>query len=162
MEFYAKIDKDKYLSSGEVSVIGEPKDLIELFGDEFEKYPEKGFRIHRPDIFCDFIKAVGGKRGKCAAFILKHKDPRNILMTRVSDLAKNAGVSLTTANDTIRLLRNSGSIKTVTRALMVNPGVDHSGDRKREAYLMKMYQNFENGTILSQTDEENKEDKNEL
>lgn len=144
MDYYVKIDKTKFLSEGEIVIKGEPKDLTEIFGDEFEKMPDKGFRIHRPDIFCRFIEAVGGKRGKLAAYILKHKDPRNILLARVRDLAAGAGVSLQTATDTLKLLKNADLIKTISGALMVNPGVDHSGDRKRETYLMKVYQGFDN------------------
>lgn len=142
MDYYVKIAEGPYLSGGEIKVIGEAKTLEELFGDEFEKMPNKGFRIHRPDILYKFIEAVGGKRGKVAAYILKHKDPRNILLARVCDLSANAGVSLQTANDTLKLLRQTDSIKTISGALMVNPGVDHSGDRKRETYLMKLYQDF--------------------
>ncbi len=143
MDYYVKIDEKQYLSTGEVVVSGQPKSLVELFDDEFEKMPDKGFRIHRPDVFCRFIEAVGGKRGKVAAYILKNKSPRNALITRISDVAENTGVSMQTANDTFRLLRESNSIKTVIGALMVNPGVDHSGNREREAFLMKMYETFE-------------------
>lgn len=143
MDFYVKINEKNYFSNGEVVPVGSPKELTEIFADEFEKMPDKGFRIHRPDIFCKFIESVGGKRGKVASYILRNKDPRNILIARICDLAKNAGVSLQTANDTIRLLRESDSIKTIHGVLMVNPGVDHSGDRKREAYLMKVYQDFD-------------------
>lgn len=158
MSYFIEVDEEKYLSEGEISVVGSPKTLDELFGDEFEKMPDKGFRIHRPEVLCKFVEAIGGKRGKAAAYILKHKDPRNILLTRVCDLATNAGVSLQTANDTLRLLRQTDSIKTINGALMVNPGVDHSGDRKRETYLMKVYQGFDSrkhsGDVSEGEDEE--------
>lgn len=157
MDYYVKIDERLYLSNGEIKVVGEAKTLEELFGDEFERMPDKGFRIHRPEVLCKFVEAIGGKRGKAAAYILKHKDPRNILLTRVCDLATNAGVSLQTANDTLRLLRQTDSIKTINGALMVNPGVDHSGDRKRETYLMKVYQEFDSrkhGSIANEDEEE--------
>lgn len=143
MDYYVKIDGHLYLSNGEIKVIGKAKTLEELFGDEFERMPDKGFRIHRPEALCKFVEAIGSKRGKAAAYILKHKDPRNILLTRVCDIAENAGVSMQTANDTLRILRQSDSIKTIYGALMLNPGVDHSGDRKRETYLMKVYQSFD-------------------
>lgn len=163
VDYYVKIKENLYFDSGEIVPDSVPKTLVELFGDEFEKMPEKGFRIHRPDVFYKFIEAVGGKRGKCAAYILKHKDPRNILVTRICDVAANAGVSMQTANDTFRILRESDSIRTVIGALMVNPGVDHSGDRAREAYLMKSYQNFERTKHVDIVEEkENNENEREV
>lgn len=143
MEYYVRIDEKEFLSNGDICIVGKPKTLMELFGEEFEKMPNKGFRIHRPDVFYNFIEVIGGKRGKVASYILRNKDPRNILLRRVQDLAEDAGVSLQTANDTLRVLRESNSIKTITSAIMVNPGVDHSGDRQRESFLMRMYQEFE-------------------
>lgn len=161
MEYYVKIKEKPFLSTGEIVIDGEPKDLQEIFGDEFEKMPDKGFRIHRPEFFYNFIEAIGGKRGKVASYILKKKDPRNMLITRISDVAANTGVSLQTANDTFKLLRESNSIKTVNGALMVNPGVDHSGNRERESFLMKIYETFEyknRSEIASESNEEETEE----
>lgn len=143
MEYYAKIDSALYYATGEVKVIEEPKSWKEILEDGEDEFPRSGFHIHRPDMLYRFIEALGGKKGKVASYILKEKDSRNICMLRVEDVARGAGVALQTANDTLKALRSSGCIKTRTGLIMTNPGIDRTGDKKREAYLMKMYENFD-------------------
>lgn len=143
MEYYAKIDSALYYATGEVKVIEEPKSWKEILEDGEDEFPRSGFHIHRPDMLYKFIETLGGKKGKVASYILKEKDSRNICMLRVEDVARGAGVALQTANDTLKALRSAGCIKTRTGLIMTNPGIDRTGDKKREAYLMKLYENFD-------------------
>lgn len=155
MDYYAKIDAEAYRSGGEIILIGEPVSWQELFDDEFEKFPYTGFGIHRMEAFCKFIEEIGGKKGKFCVFLLKNKDARNqISNMRIVDLAKEAGVSVQTANDTLKALRRIGAIKTAVNMLMVNPGIDHKGDRKRESFLTKVYENFRVSNPGSENEEE--------
>lgn len=143
MDYYVKIDAEAYQRRGDVILTGEPVSWQQLFDDEFEKFPYTGFGIHRMDALCKFIEEIGGKKGKFCVFLLKNKDARNqISNMRVVDLANEAGVSVQTANDTLKALRKIGAIKTAVNMLMVNPGIDHKGDRKRESFLTKVYENF--------------------
>lgn len=142
MDYYVKIDEDAYLRAGEVKMIGAPKSWVEITSNAYSLKAKGAFHIHRTDALYSFIESIAGKKGKVATYILRHKDPRNVCMLRVEDVAKGAEVSIQTANDTLKALRASDSIKSISGALMVNPGVDRIGDKQREGYLMKLYETF--------------------
>lgn len=156
MDYYAKIDSAHYYATGEIKVIEEPKSWKEIMEEGEDEFPHGGFHIHRPDVLFKFIEALGGKKGKVATYMLREKDSRNICMLRVEDLARGAGVALQTANETLKILRASGCIKTRTGLIMTNPGIDRTGNKKREAYLMKLYETFDSRTrrTIDKNDEE--------
>lgn len=142
MDYYVKIDEAAYLKNGEVKMIGSPKSWIEITSDAYNTRTKGAFHIHRGEALYSFIEAIAGKKGKVATYILRNKDPRNICMLRVEDVAKGAKVSLQTALDTLKALRASNSIKSISGSFMVNPGVDFVGDKQKERYLMKLYETF--------------------
>lgn len=152
MDYYQKIDGKAYLDTGEVVPIGDPKTWDEMYGDDFEKVPNSGFGIHRLEWYCKLLEVIGGKKGKVAAYLIKKKDSRNVYIGRVSDIVVETDVSLQTVTEAIKIMRQADLIKTMTCAYMVNPGCEHKGNRKREAYLMKEYATF--GRRKSKTLEE--------
>lgn len=142
MDYYQKIDGDAYLKDGVIVPKGEPKTWDEMYGEDFEKVPNSGFGIHRLEWYCKMLEAIGGKKGKVASLLIKGKDSRNVYLGRVQDIVVESGVSLQTVNDALKAMRQADVIKSMTCALMVNPGCEHKGNRKREAYLMKEYATF--------------------
>lgn len=142
MVFYQKIDGDSYLKDGEIVPVGEPLTFDQMYGEDFEKFPEGGFGIHRIEWYCKFVEAVGGKKGKVASFLLKNKNSQNVYLGRVQDIAAEVGVAVQTVTDTIKVLREKDIIRTMTCGFMMNPGCEHRGNRRREAFLMKSYKVF--------------------
>lgn len=142
MEYYQKIDGNAYLNTGEIVPIGEPKTWDEMYGEDFEKVPNSGFGIHRLDWYCKLLEAIGGKKGKVASYLIRKKNSQNVYVGRVNDIVVDVGISLQTVTEALKLMKQADVIKTMTCALMVNPGCEHKGNRKREAYLMKEYQTF--------------------
>lgn len=61
---------------------------------------------------------------------------------RITDLAQGAGVSMQTANDAIKILRDNGLMKISTKNLMINPKLDRRGKKKRQVFLAKVYAEF--------------------
>lgn len=115
----------------------------QAFNDNFE-IPKGSFSIHRPDWLCKFVGAVGGQRGKVAAFLIKEKDARNRVLATNRQISAQTGVALATVNSTLQKLRKAGCIKSRTAAIMLNPGISRWGNRQREAYLLKLYADFGN------------------
>lgn len=155
MDFYQKIDGNVYVSTGEIVPIGDPKTWDEMYGEDFEKIPNGGFGIHRVEWYCKLLEAIGGKKGKVVSFLLKNKTPQNLFVGRVQDIAVKANVATQTVTDTIKALRQADIIKTMTCAMMINPGCEHKGNRKREAYLMKAYEMFGQRQFKTLEDTEN-------
>lgn len=146
MDYYVKIDGELYLDTGEIRLEGTPQSWVEVTSNAYNIQPKGAFHIHRSDALYSFIEAMAGKRGKVATFLLKTKDPRNICITRVEDIARGSGVAIQTANEALKLMRGANSIKTITGAVMVNPRLDRIGDKQREGYLMKLYETFDSRT----------------
>lgn len=142
--FFVEIDATKFQRDGEVAIIDAPKSWELLFDSIIEKPPKGNFSISRQDQLADFVRVVGGAHGKLAEYLIRQKDGRNAIISTNRELASATGVSLAAANTLLQRLRAADCIRCRTGALMVNPGISHRGDRQREGFLMKLYQDFEN------------------
>ncbi len=144
MNYYVEIDSKSYFRTGEIKVIGKPIALGELVGREFlKKAPNTGFSIHRTNKFYEFLEVIGGKKGKFIAYLLKQKDSRNQIINKtIAQMAKDCGVSLNTSRGAIKILRDAGCIKSGIATFMINPDLEHRGDRAREMYIKNLYENF--------------------
>lgn len=144
MNYYIEIDMKQYLKNGAIEVIGKPIALGELVGREFlKKAPNTGFSIHRTKKFYEFLEVIGGKKGEFIAYLLKQKDSRNQIINKtIAQMSKECGVSLNTSRGAIKILRDAGCIKSGIATFMINPDLEHRGDRVREMYLKNLYENF--------------------
>lgn len=155
MSLYVRVDEGHYQRTGEVRMVGIPKDVDAIMYEFLQDdAPNTGFAIHRPDWFYKLIEKIGGKKGKVVICLLKKKGADNKVEVRIKDLVEWTGASTKTVMDTIKLLRDNNMLKTRTCMMMVNPGIEHRGDRKREAVLMRLYSEFK----TNQRDEECIED----
>lgn len=139
---YVEINTEKYLSTGEIEVISTPYTYDQLFEDELGDPPNKGFGIHRLNVLVDMIRAIGGKRGQVMEYILKSKNVHNQELVTLREIANRSNVSLQTVQTTMTALRGANCIRVKRGRLMVNPGIDHRGDRRREAFLYRLYDDF--------------------
>lgn len=142
--YFAEIDAYKYEPFGEVDMVSPPAEWEELLSREFRKLSKGGFEIHRQEFFCTFVRVIGGQRGKVAEFLLRKKDSQGKMVATNKQIATETGASLGTVNALLQELDKADCIKRRTAALMLNPGVAHRGNRVREAYLLELYNNFEN------------------
>lgn len=143
MGFYVKVDMASYRETGEIKVIGLPIDSEEIMYEELQReISNSGFAIHRPDWFYRLIEKIGGAKGKVVTSIMRRKNIENKIEGRVKDIVEWSGCSLKTVMDTLNIMRENDMLKTRTGMMMLNPGVEHRGDRQREAALMRLYSTF--------------------
>lgn len=147
MGYYIKIADGPYEEDGEVVLDGRPMTFWEIYEQEDLEDDLSGyysfFGIHSMDALTALINALGGKRGEFISYLLKSKDSRNQIMDkRVSDLAKSAGVSIQSANDAIKIMKDNGLMKSSTKNFMINPKLDRRGQKKRQVFLAKVYAEF--------------------
>lgn len=164
MAYYIMVDEAAYLSNGEVIISGIPMSFWEIFEkeeDSWEKEPYTYFGIHGIKEFCSLIDALGGKRGEFISFLIKKKDGKNqISNKKISELAREAGVSAQTAHDALKILKDIELIKTSPTNFMINPRLDRRGDRRREALLLNIYGEFCERGKKAKAKEEDNENKN--
>lgn len=142
--YFVEIDAEKYESDGEIYIIAPPFCWSALCERESSPLPKSGFEIHRKEYLCRFIRATGSQRGAVAEYLLRKKDGQGKVLATNRELAAATGVSLGTVSALLRDLRAAGCVKCRTGSVMLNPGVAHRGDRRREAVLLKLYETFEN------------------
>lgn len=143
-DWYVEIDTDKYIQTGEICSISKPVKVSEIMVDGIGSIDELNtrFAIHRPDWFYRLIEKIGGAKGKVVTSIMRRKNIENKIEGRVKDIVEWSGCSLKTVMDTLNIMRENDMLKTRTGMMMLNPGVEHRGDRQREAALMRLYSTF--------------------
>lgn len=146
MAYYIAVDWDAYLKNGEIVLESQPMSFWEIFEIEErdgEREPYTHFGVHGVSELCDLINELGGKRGEFISYLITQKNNDNqINNKRTSDLAQELGVSMQTANDALKILRKTGLIKTSPRNLMISPRLDRRGNKRRSAFLMNLYNEF--------------------
>lgn len=146
MAYYIQLNEEAYLTNGEILLEGSPitfHEIIQLEDEILEREPYSYYGVHHMKEFFELINALGGKRGEFISFLLKNKNTQNQITNRSrANLAKEAGVSIQTVTDAIKIMRKHGLLKSSTMTLMINPFLDRKGDRKRETILMNLYSEF--------------------
>lgn len=137
-EGYVQIDVHTLQETGEIKIISEPI----ITNSSITKCDRNGFEITYPTYLLDAFKQLRGQKYKVLTYILEHKNADNTLIITNRELANKCGVSLKTAQDCIRLLREKGLIATRTGAIMVLPKIAHRGTARREQLLMHKFQEF--------------------
>lgn len=139
-EGYVQIDLQALHETGEVKVISEP-----IVADaSITKCDRNGFEITYLAYLFDVFDQLGGQKYKVFKYIVEHKSADNTLIITNRELAEKCDVSLKTAQDCIRLLKEKGLIATRTGAIMVLPKIAHRGKSGREQFLMHKFEEFGN------------------
>lgn len=137
-EAYVKIDSKALQETGEIHIIGEP-----ILADEVvKKVDRNGFEITYLAYFLDLFDKLGGKRYTVFKYIIENKSSENTLIITVRELAEKTNTSTRTVQDTLKLLKEAGLIKTRTGAIMLVPKLAHRGSNRKEAYLMQKFETF--------------------
>ena len=63
------------------------------------------------------------------------------------ELAANCNVSTQTVTQALKLLKEKGLIATRTGAIMILPKIAHKGNDRKEAFLMRKFETFEEDFI---------------
>lgn len=147
MSYYVAINERSFLENGEIVLESAPMSFWEIFEFEErdgEKEPYTHFGVHGISELCDLINALGGKRGKFISYLITRKNNENQITNKsVSELSREVGVSMQTANDALSILREIGLVKTSPTNLMISPRLDRRGNKRRSAFLMNLYAHFQ-------------------
>lgn len=142
---YIEIDLNEYKQNGNVVLIGEPiiAPLITT------RVPKGNFEIvYTADLF-EIVEKLGNQKMQVLKYLLDHKDGYNQVNATNTELAKLIGCSRPTVIDTIRIMNDAGLIMRKGTVLMISPNLMIKGNRMREAYLMRRYEEISEKTAES-------------
>ena len=108
-----------------------------------KRLDRNGFEITYLAYLFELFDILGNKKMKVFNYILKHKNADNQLIITTRELAEKAGVALSTAHETIKILQEKGLIRCRTGSLMVIPKIAHRGSKNREENLMIKFREFQ-------------------
>jgi len=146
---YVEIDIEKYKKTGEVTITSAP-----IVADEVTtKVHSPGFEITYLAYFLELFDKLGGAKYKVFKYIIENKEYNNTLIITVRELVEKTGTSIRTVNETLKLLREQGLIKTRTGSIMLLPKLSHRGSGRKEAYLMRKFEAFEKENPPSSADD---------
>lgn len=138
-EAYVKIDPVALKETGEVKIIGEP-----IIADEVvKKVKRRGFEITYLTYFIDLFDKLGGKKYIVFKYIIEHKSAENTLIITIRELAEKTKTSTKTVQETLKLLKEAGLIKTRSGSIMLIPKMAHRGSDRKEAWLMQKFESFD-------------------
>lgn len=142
-EAYVKIDNNLLQTTGEIKIIGQPIEADEIV----TKVRRKGFEITYLAYLFDVFDQLGGQKYKVFKYIVEHKSSDNTLIITNRELAANCNVSTQTVTQALKLLKEKGLIATRTGAIMILPKIAHKGNDRKEAFLMRKFETFEEDFI---------------
>ena len=125
------------------SDIGHPIEADEIV----TKVRRKGFEITYLAYLFDVFDQLGGQKYKVFKYIVEHKSSDNTLIITNRELAANCNVSTQTVTQALKLLKEKGLIATRTGAIMILPKIAHKGNDRKEAFLMRKFETFEEDFI---------------
>ena len=138
-ELWVQVDPQALHETGEIKLVGEPV----VADASVTKCDRNGFEITYLAYLFDVFDQLGGQKYKVFKYIVEHKSSENTLIITNRELAQKCDVSLKTAQDCLRLLKEKGLIATRTGAIMVLPKIAHRGAKGREQFLMHKFEEFE-------------------
>lgn len=144
---YAKVSINP--ETGEIDIIGEPIPVDETA----TKIKRNGFEITYLAYLFDVFDQLGGQKYKVFKYIVEHKSNDNTLIVTIRELAKACNVSIETVRQCLKLLKEKGLIRTRTGAIMILPQIAMRGGDKKEAYLMRKFEAFEEENTSSKSNE---------
>ena len=138
----SKIEKITAISEEEVFINKKTGEEIKA-QTIVKRLDRNGFEITYLAYLFELFDILGNKKMKVFSYILKHKNADNQLMITTHELAEKAGVALSTAHETIKILQEKGLIRCRTGSLMVIPKIAHRGSKNREENLMIKFREFQ-------------------
>lgn len=137
-EAYARIDTELLNQTGEIKIIGDP-----ILADEvITKVNRSGFEITYLAYFCNLFEQLGGRKYQVFKYIIENKNSDNQLIITNRELAEKTKTSTKTVSETLKLLREKNLINTRVGSIMLLPKVAHRGSERKEAYLMRKFETF--------------------
>ena len=138
----SKIEKITAISEEEVFINKKTGEEIKA-QTIVKRLDRNGFEITYLAYLFELFDILGNKKMKVFSYILKHKNADNQLIITTRELAEKAGVALSTAHETIKILQEKGLIRCRTGSLMVIPKIAHRGSKNREENLMIKFREFQ-------------------
>lgn len=138
----SKIEKITAISEEEVFINKKTGEEIKA-QTIVKRLDRNGFEITYLAYLFELFDILGNKKMKVFNYILKHKNADNQLIITTRELAEKAGVALSTAHETIKILQEKGLIRCRTGSLMVIPKIAHRGSKNREENLMIKFREFQ-------------------
>lgn len=108
-----------------------------------KRVERKDFDIIYFSYLFDLFDKLGGKKFQVLKYILANKSYDNTLIITMRELAKFTNTSLATVNETLKLLRDAGIIKTRTGAIIVNSHFTVRGSKNKEAWIFHKFEIFD-------------------
>ena len=103
----------------------------------------KNFDIIYFSYLFDLFDKLGGKKFQVLKYILANKSNDNILVITIRELAKVTNTSTRTVNETLKLLRDVGIIKTRIGAIIVNSHFTVRGSKSKEEWIFHKFEIFD-------------------
>ena len=133
---YVEIDLRELRENGNVVIIGEPiiAPMITT------RVPKGNFEIvYTADLF-EIVEKLGNQKMQVLKYLLENKDGYNQVNASNTELAKNVGCSRPTVIETLKIMSDAGLIQRKNSVIMISPNLMIKGNRMREAYLMRKYE----------------------
>ena len=103
----------------------------------------KDFDIVYFSYLFDLFDKLGGKKFQVLKYILANKTNDNTLIITVRELAKASNTSTRTVNDTLKMLREAGIIKTRLGAIILNSRFTVRGSKAKEEWIFHKFEIFD-------------------
>ncbi len=133
---FIEIDIRELKENGAVVISGEPiiAPMITT------RVPKGNFEIvYTADLFA-IVEKLGNQKMQVLKYLLENKDGYNQINESNTELAKNIGCSRPTVIETLKIMSDAGLIQRKNSVIMVSPNLMIKGNRNREAYLMRKYE----------------------
>ena len=108
-----------------------------------KKVERKDFDIIYFSYLFDLFDKLGGKKFQVLKYILANKSYDNTLIITIRELVKATNTSITTVNETLKLLRDAGIIKTRTGAIILNSRFTVRGSKSKEEWIFHKFEIFD-------------------
>lgn len=133
---YVEIDLKELRENGNVVIIGDPiiAPMITT------RVPKGNFEIvYTADLF-EIVEKLGNQKMQVLKYLLENKDAYNQVNASNTELAKAVGCSRPTVIDTLKIMSDAGLVQRKNSVIMISPNLMIKGNRMREAYLMRKYE----------------------
>ena len=133
---YIEIDLRELRENGNVVIIGSPiiAPMITT------RVPKGNFEIvYTADLF-EIVEKLGNQKMQVLKYLLENKDGYNQVNASNTELAKAVGCSRPTVIETLKIMSDAGLVQRKNSVIMISPNLMIKGNRMREAYLMRKYE----------------------
>ena len=133
---YIEIDLRELRENGNVVIIGDQIIATMIT----TRVPKGNFEIvYTADLF-EIVEKLGNQKMQVLKYLLENKDGYNQVNASNTELAKAVGCSRPTVIDTLKIMSDAGLVQRKNSVIMISPNLMIKGNRMREAYLMRKYE----------------------